>query len=66
MRHQESAVPATENHMQQTRKTFFLKSLLAPRKAQMIEPKKPEPLEERELARVAGGTGDVSLPRSGW
>jgi hypothetical protein len=66
MRHQESAVPATENHMQQTRKTSFLKSLLAPRKAQMIEPKKPEPLEQRELARVAGGLGEVSLPRSGW
>ena len=66
MRHQESAVPATENHMQQTRKTSFFKSLLAPRKAQTIELKKPLPLEERELVRVAGGTGETSLPRSGW
>jgi hypothetical protein len=67
MRQQQSAVPETEIHMQQTRKTSFLKLLLAPRKAQTIEPKKPvQPLDERQLSRVAGGVGETNLPRSGW
>lgn len=53
--------------MQQTRKTSFLKSLFASRKVQAIDLKKTlQPLDERMLARVAGGTGETSLPRSGW
>ena len=53
--------------MQQTRKTTFLKSLLAPRKVQTIDLKRSlQPLDERQLARVAGGSGENSLPRSGW
>lgn len=60
-------MPPTENHMQQTRKSSFLKSLFAPRKVQTIDLKKTlQPLDERMLARVAGGNGEVTLPRSGW
>jgi hypothetical protein len=60
-------MPETEIHMQQTRKPSLLKLLLAPKRAQTIEPKKPvQPLDERQLSRVAGGVGETSLPRSGW
>jgi len=53
--------------MQQTRKTSFLKALLGGKRPQSIEPKKPiQPLDERQLARVAGGTGETGLPRGGW
>jgi hypothetical protein len=49
--------------MQQTRKTSFLKTLFGP-KRQTVEPKKAvQPLDERQLARVAGGEG---LPKGGW
>jgi hypothetical protein len=59
-------MPSMEINMQQIRKTSFLKSLLAPRKQQAIEPKKPpQPLDERQMARVAGGMGE-SLPKGGW
>jgi len=53
--------------MQQTRKASFLKTLLAPRKHESIEPKKPlQPLDERQLGRVAGGTTETGLPKGGW
>ena len=51
--------------MQQTRKTTFLKTLFGSKRRATIEPKKPvQPLDERQLAQVAGG-GD-GLPRGGW
>ena len=51
--------------MQQTRKTSFLKSLLGIKRRQTIEPKKPvQPLDERQLGRVAGG--ELESPRNGW
>ena len=53
--------------MQQPRKTSFLKSLFGATRPQTVEPKKPlQPLDERQLARVAGGTGETSLPKGGW
>lgn len=53
--------------MQQTRKTTFLKTLLAGKRRATIEPKKAvQPLDERQLAQVVGGTTDTSLPRGGW
>jgi hypothetical protein len=53
--------------MQQPRKTSFLKSLFGAKRSQTVEPKKAvQPLDERQLARVAGGTGETNLPRGGW
>ena len=53
--------------MQQPRKTSFLKSLFGAKQPQTVEPKKPlQPLDERQLARVAGGTGETGLPKGGW
>jgi len=49
--------------MQQTRKTTFLKALFGA-KRQIVEPKKAlQPLDERQLGRVAGGNGS---PKGGW
>jgi hypothetical protein len=53
--------------MQQTRKTSFLRTLLGGKRRFSIEPKKAvQPLDERQLARVVGGTTDTSLPKGGW
>jgi hypothetical protein len=53
--------------MQQPRKTSFLKSLFGAKRPQTVEPRKPlQPLDERHLARVSGGTSDTSLPKGGW
>lgn len=52
--------------MQQPRKTSFLKVLFGGAKRQ-IEPKKVlQPLDERQLKRIAGGVGETSFPRGGW
>ena len=43
--------------MQQTRKTSFLKTLFGSKRRSSIEPKKAvQPLDERQLAQVVGGT----------
>ena len=53
--------------MQQTRKTSFLKTLLGGKRRQPIEPKKPvQPLDERQLAQVVGGTTGAGSPKGGW
>jgi hypothetical protein len=53
--------------MQQTRKTTFLKTLLGGKRRTTIEPKKAlQPLDERQLAQVVGGTSDTGLPKGGW
>ena len=53
--------------MQPTRKTSFLKSLFAAKRPQIVEPKKAvQPLDERQLTRVAGGVGETNLPKGGW
>lgn len=52
--------------MQRTRKTSFLKTLFGGNKRQ-TEPKKAvQPIDERQLGRVAGGAGETELPRGGW
>jgi hypothetical protein len=52
--------------MQQTRRISLLRSLFAARPSQ-FEPKKAiQPLDERQLARIAGGAGETSLPKGGW
>jgi len=52
--------------MQQTRKTSFLKTLLGGTRRTSIAPKKTvQPLDERQLAQVVGGTTD-GLPKGGW
>ena len=53
--------------MQQPRKTSFLKSLFGAKRPQTVEPKKAvQPLDERQLARIAGGTGETGSPKGGW
>ena len=53
--------------MQQPRKTYFLKSLFSAKRRETIEPKKAvQPLDERQLSCVAGGTGEASSPKGGW
>jgi hypothetical protein len=53
--------------MQQTRKTSFLKTLFSGKRRSSIEPKKAvQPLDERQLAQVVGGTTETGLPRGGW
>lgn len=53
--------------MQQPRKTSLLKSLFGAKRRETIEPKKAlQPLDERQLSRVAGGTGETTSPKSGW
>ena len=53
--------------MQQPRKTSFLKSLFGAKRPQTVEPKKAlQPLDERQLSRVAGGLGEASSPKGGW
>jgi hypothetical protein len=53
--------------MQQPRKTSFLKSLFGTKRAQAVEPKKAlQPLDERQLSRVAGGVGETTSPKGGW
>ena len=52
--------------MQQTRKISFLRSLFAAKPSQ-IEPKGAiQLLDESQLARIAGGVGETSLPKGGW
>ncbi len=52
--------------MQQTRKTSFLKSLFAAKPSQ-FEPKEAiQPLDTSQLALIAGGVGETSLPKGGW
>jgi hypothetical protein len=56
-----------ETNMQQTRKTSFLKTLFGGSRRTSVEPKKPvQPLDERQLAQVVGGTGESGLPKGGW
>jgi hypothetical protein len=53
--------------MQRTRKTSFLKNLFGTKRRQAVEPKRPvQPLDERELARVAGGVGETGSPKGTW
>jgi hypothetical protein len=53
--------------MQQTRKTSFLKALFGGKRRGTIEPKKVvQPLDERQLAQVVGGTTGTGSPRGGW
>jgi hypothetical protein len=53
--------------MQQTRKTSFLKTLFGGQRRASIQPKKAlQPLDERQLAQVVGGTTDTALPKGGW
>jgi hypothetical protein len=53
--------------MQQPRKTSFLKSLFGAKRPQSVEPRKAlQPLDERQLARVAGGLGETGSPKGGW
>jgi len=53
--------------MQPTRKTSFLKSLFGVKRRTAIEPKKAvQQLDQRQLAQIAGGTGDTGLPKGGW
>jgi hypothetical protein len=67
MRFGESAVPSMEIKMQQPRKTSFLKSLFGAKRQQSVEPKKAvQPLDERHLARIAGGVGETGSPKGGW
>ena len=52
--------------MQQTRKTSFLKTLFGGKRPLSIEPKRAvQPLDERQLAQVVGGTTTGS-PKGGW
>jgi hypothetical protein len=52
--------------MQQSRRTSFLRSLFAAKQSQ-FEPKRAiQVLDESDLARIAGGTGETSLPKGGW
>jgi hypothetical protein len=56
-----------ETTMQRTRKTSFLKNLFGTKRRQAVEPKRPvQPLDERELARVAGGVGETGSPKGTW
>jgi len=51
--------------MQQIRKTSFLKTLFASKRRPSIEPKKAvQPLDERQLAQIVGGTTDS--PKGSW
>jgi len=51
--------------MQQTRKTSFLKALFTGKRRPSIEPKKAvQPLDERQLAQVVGGTSES--PKGSW
>ena len=53
--------------MQQPRKSSFFKSLFGAKRPQTVEPRKAvQPLDERHLARIAGGVGETNLPKSGW
>jgi hypothetical protein len=53
--------------MQQPRKSSLLKSLFGAKRAQTVEPKKPlQPLDERQLARIAGGLLETGAPKGGW
>jgi hypothetical protein len=53
--------------MQQTRKTSFLKTLFGGSRRASIKPKKAvQPLDERQLAQVVGGTGETGSPKGGW
>ena len=54
--------------MQQTRKTSFLKTLLGGTRRASITPKKAlQPLDERQLTQVVGGsTTGNDLPKGGW
>ena len=59
------ATSRTETNMQPTRKTSFLKTLFGGKRRSAIEPKKDvQPLDERQLAQVVGGTNQS--PRGGW
>ena len=52
--------------MQQTRKTSFLKTLFAKRRPSVAPKKAVQPLDERQLAQVVGGTSDSESPRGSW
>jgi len=53
--------------MQQPRKTSFLKNLFGAKRPQSVEPKKAvQPLDERQLSRIAGGTGETGSPKGRW
>jgi len=53
--------------MQQTQKTSFLKTLFGAKRRTSIAPKKAvQPLDERQLAQVVGGTSATELPKGGW
>jgi hypothetical protein len=53
--------------MQQPRKSSFLKSLFGAKRAHTVEPRKAvQPLDERHLARIAGGTVETGSPKGGW
>jgi hypothetical protein len=53
--------------MQQPRKTSFFKSLFGAKRAQTVEPKRAvQPLDERQLSRVAGGLCETASPKGGW
>jgi hypothetical protein len=55
--------------MQQPRKSSFLKSLFGAKRQQSVESKKAvQPLDERQLTRIAGGVtfGTMSSPKGGW
>ena len=53
--------------MQQTRKTSFLKTLFAGKRRPSVMPKKAvQPLDERQLAQIVGGTSDSESPRGSW
>ena len=52
--------------MQQTCKNQFLKSLFAAKKSQFESSKAIQPLDERQLASIAGGVGETSVPKGGW
>lgn len=52
--------------MQKTRKTSFLKSLFGAKRHQAEPKKAPQPIDQSQLSRVAGGTGGTALPRETW
>jgi hypothetical protein len=61
------AISRTETNMQQTRKTSFLKTLFTSKRRPSIEPKKAvQPLDERQLAQIVGGTTDSGSPKGSW
>jgi hypothetical protein len=52
--------------MQQKRKTSFLRALFGGAKRQ-VEPRKAlQPIDERQLGRIAGGEGATESPKGGW